>query len=61
MAACLADSGHFVTNFDVDPSVVEAINDGLTPIEPGLNDLVAKHAGEGLRATTIMTPSKRPM
>ncbi|QLC34411.1 UDP-glucose/GDP-mannose dehydrogenase family protein [Halarchaeum sp. CBA1220] len=53
VAACLADAGHSVTNVDVDPDVVAAINDGEAPIhEPGLADLVAEHAGGRLRATT---------
>jgi len=53
VAACLADDGHSVVNVDVDESIVESINDGESPIhEPGLDDLVAAHAGEHLRATT---------
>ena len=53
IAACFADLGHRVTTVDVDESVVEALNDGRAPIsEPGLDDLVAAHAGDGLRATT---------
>ncbi|WP_415380211.1 UDP-glucose 6-dehydrogenase AglM [Halosimplex sp. TS25] len=53
VAACLADLGHDVTNVDVDEDVVATINDGDTPIhEPGLDDLIAEHAGDRLRATT---------
>ncbi|MGM0399389.1 MAG: UDP-glucose 6-dehydrogenase AglM, partial [Halobacteriota archaeon] len=53
IAACFADLGHDVVNVDVDESIVAAINDGDAPIhEPGLDDLVADHAGDGLRATT---------
>ncbi len=53
VAACLADLGHEVTNVDIDEDIVAAINDGESPIhEPGLDDLVAEHAGENLRATT---------
>jgi len=53
VAACLADYGHQVTNVDVDESVVDAINAGESPVhEPGLDELVAAHAGERLRATT---------
>jgi len=53
LAACLADAGHDVTAVDIDPDVVAAINDGHAAIhEPGLDDLLAEHAGDRLRATT---------
>ncbi|MEF8872616.1 MAG: UDP-glucose 6-dehydrogenase AglM [Haloarculaceae archaeon] len=53
VAACLADAGHEVINVDIDEDVVESLNDGNSPIhEPGLDELVAEHGGERLRATT---------
>ncbi|MFC7132477.1 MULTISPECIES: UDP-glucose 6-dehydrogenase AglM [Salinibaculum] len=53
VAACFADLGHDVVNVDIDESVVRAINDGDAPIhEPGLDDLVAAHGGDDLRATS---------
>ncbi|MFC5368582.1 UDP-glucose 6-dehydrogenase AglM [Salinirubrum litoreum] len=53
VAACLADLGHEVVTVDIDESVVDAINAGDPAIhEPGLDDLVARHAGDRLRATT---------
>jgi UDPglucose 6-dehydrogenase len=53
VAACLADLGHDVVTIDIDESVVDAINAGDPAIhEPGLDDLVAQHAGDRLRATT---------
>ncbi|MFC5279652.1 UDP-glucose 6-dehydrogenase AglM [Halorubrum rubrum] len=53
LAACLADAGHDVTAVDIDPDVVAAINDGHAAIhEPGLDELLAEHAGDRLRATT---------
>jgi UDPglucose 6-dehydrogenase len=53
VAACLAELGHEVVTVDIDQSVVDAINAGDPAIhEPGLDDLVARHAGERLRATT---------
>ena len=53
IAACFADMGHEVVNVDVDAAIVEAINSGQSPIhEPGLDDLLAAHSGEGLTATT---------
>ena len=53
IAACFADIGHSVVNVDIDEETVASLNDGRPPIhEPGLDDLVAEHAGDGLRATT---------
>jgi UDPglucose 6-dehydrogenase len=53
VAACLADLGHSVTNVDIDRDIVVDINAGEAPIhEPGLDDLLAKHGGKRLRATT---------
>jgi UDPglucose 6-dehydrogenase len=53
LAACLADLGHDVTNVDIDESVVAALNAGESPIEePGLDDLLSRHGGSRLRATT---------
>ena len=53
IAACFADVGHNVVNVDIDESTVASLNDGRPPIhEPGLDELVAEHAGNGLRATT---------
>ena len=53
LAACLADLGHDVQAIDIDEDVVGTLNDGRAPIhEPGLDDLVAEHAGDRLRATT---------
>ncbi|WP_336025373.1 UDP-glucose 6-dehydrogenase AglM [Halobellus salinisoli] len=53
IAACFAEVGHDVVNVDIDEEVVAALNDGDAPIhEPGLDELVAEHAGDRLRATT---------
>jgi UDPglucose 6-dehydrogenase len=53
VAACLADVGHEVTTVDVDETIVEAINGGESPIhEPGLDELLAEHGGDRVRATT---------
>lgn len=53
IAACFADLGHDVTAVDIDKGIVERLNQGMAPIhEPGLNDLIAEHAGGRLRATT---------
>ncbi|MFW6437008.1 MAG: UDP-glucose 6-dehydrogenase AglM [Halococcoides sp.] len=53
VAAWFAELGHDVINVDIDESVVEAINDGRAPIhEPGLDDIIAEHGGDRLRATT---------
>jgi len=54
VAACLADLGHEVVNVDIDDDDVDAINAGEPPIhEPGLDELVAAHGGDRLRATRI--------
>ena len=53
IAASFADLGHDVTAIDIDEEIVAAINDGEAPIhEPGLDELVATHAGGNLTATT---------
>lgn len=53
LAAGLADSGHDVLAVDIDADVVAALNAGETPIhEPGLDSLIAEHAGDRLHATT---------
>ena len=51
--ACLAELGHEVLCVDVDQEKVEKINRGIAPIyEKGLDDLLVKHIGRRLRATT---------
>jgi UDPglucose 6-dehydrogenase/GDP-mannose 6-dehydrogenase len=58
--ACLADRGHEVTCVDVDPAKVEAISAGRTPFhEEGLPELLARHAGKGLRATSDLAAAVR--
>jgi UDPglucose 6-dehydrogenase len=53
LSACLAELGHEVTAIDIDEETVDRLNDGETTIhEPGLDPLVAAHAGDRLRATT---------
>jgi UDPglucose 6-dehydrogenase/GDP-mannose 6-dehydrogenase len=51
--ACLAEHGHTVICVDVDPRKVDMINTGRAPIhENGLPELLSRHSGKGLRATT---------
>jgi len=53
IAACFAELGHDVTAIDIDESVVDSLNKGNATIhEPGLDDLLAEHVGDRLRATT---------
>ena len=53
IAAVFAEWGHEVTAVDVDEDIVAAINSGEAPIhEPGLDERVAEHGGNRLRATT---------
>ncbi|QCJ47404.1 UDP-glucose 6-dehydrogenase AglM [Haloprofundus sp. MHR1] len=60
LAACLAELGHDVTNVDIDEEIVAAIEGGVAPIhERGLDELVAEHGGETLRATTDYAAAAR--
>jgi len=54
LAAVAADSGLQVTGVDLDASRVEKIKSGKNPIpeEPELDELIKKHAGQNLIATT---------
>jgi GDP-mannose 6-dehydrogenase len=53
-AACFAKEGHHVTGVDVNPTKVEIINNGNSPIvEPGVSELMNEAVSSGhLRATT---------
>jgi UDPglucose 6-dehydrogenase/GDP-mannose 6-dehydrogenase len=51
--ACLAENGHRVTCVDIDPARVAALNQAVPPIfEAGLPELLRKHVGQSLFATT---------
>jgi len=51
--ACLAEKGHRVTCVDINPDRVAALNRAEAPIfEAGLEELLRKHVGHGLDATT---------
>src|SRR5262245_48237772 len=51
--ACLAEKGHRVTCVDINPERVKALNAAQSPIfEAGLEDLLRKHVGKALDATT---------
>jgi UDPglucose 6-dehydrogenase/GDP-mannose 6-dehydrogenase len=53
---CFAEKGHQVTCVDVDQTKVDAINNGVAPIhERGLEDLLKKHVGGRLRASTDLS------
>src|SRR3990172_11021951 len=52
-AACFAELGHEVICVDIDRSKIDKINAGIPPIfEEGLSDLLKKHAGKSLSATS---------
>lgn len=54
--ACLADRGHEVVCVDVDEAKVDAINSARAPIhELGLPELLTRHVGGKLRATTELS------
>ncbi len=51
--ACLAEKGHQVICVDINPERVEALNRAESPIfEAGLEELLRKHVGKNLTATT---------
>jgi len=53
MGVVLADKGHKVLLVDVDKAKVEKINSGIAPFyEPKLSELLEKHVGNNLKATT---------
>lgn len=61
LAAVIADAGIEVLGVDVDKKKVELINRGVNPIkeEPGLSELIKKHGGNRLNATSdAITASK---
>ncbi|MCZ7355807.1 MAG: UDP-glucose/GDP-mannose dehydrogenase family protein [Candidatus Methanoperedens sp.] len=52
-AACFAELGHKVICVDIDQSKIDHINAGIPPIyEDGLSELLKKHAGNSLTATS---------
>jgi len=56
-AACLARAGHEVVGVDVNPTKVEIINSGASPIvEPGINELIADVVKAGNLSATTDTP-----
>jgi UDPglucose 6-dehydrogenase len=58
--ACLAEKGHRVVCIDIDAAKVEAINAGQCPIfEQGLPEIIARHAGRTLTATTDLARAVR--
>ena len=51
--ACLAKLGHQILCVDIDKAKIDQINRGISPIyEAGLDDLLARHIGNRLEATT---------
>lgn len=50
---CLAEKGHRVVCVDIDPEKVDMVNSGNPPIhEKGLEELLKRHIGHNLQATT---------
>lgn len=58
--ACFAEKGHEVVCVDVDPARVAALERGEAPIfEAGLPELLARHVGKRLSATTDLAAAVR--
>jgi UDPglucose 6-dehydrogenase len=52
-AACFAELGHEVICVDIDPLKIDMLNRGVPPIyEDGLSELLKKHVGKNLKATS---------
>ncbi|MBI2653369.1 nucleotide sugar dehydrogenase [Candidatus Woesearchaeota archaeon] len=60
LAAVIADAGIEVIGIDIDEKKVEVINKGINPIteETGLSQLIKKHGGNKLKATTRFQDAK---
>jgi len=61
LAAVIADSGIDVIGSDPDKERVDMLNKGINPIkeEPGLKELIEKHGGKLLKATTDTTSATK--
>ena len=61
LAAVIADSGIEVIGSDLDKERVDMLNKGINPIkeEPGLKELIEKHGGKLLKATTDTTSATK--
>lgn len=54
LASCFAEKGFDTIGIDIEERVVDCVNRGEAPFfEPGLGDMIAKHGGNKLRATTL--------
>jgi UDPglucose 6-dehydrogenase len=52
-AACFSELGHEVTCVDIDPLKIDMLKRGVPPIyEDGLSELLVKHVGKNLSATS---------
>ncbi|MFH0863242.1 MAG: nucleotide sugar dehydrogenase [Candidatus Altiarchaeota archaeon] len=60
LAAVIADAGIDVIGYDIDPGKVEAVNSGVNPIpeEAGLEDILRRRGGKGLKATSDIIDAK---
>ena len=53
-AACLASLGHRVIGVDTNPTKVDLVNQGRSPVaEPGIGDMVASASADGLLTATL--------
>lgn len=57
--SCLAEKGNEINFIDIDEDKVEKINRGISPIyEPGLDEIISKHAGNRIKAYSNYTIAK---
>jgi len=61
LAAVIADAGFDVIGVDIDKNKINLINKGINPIkeEPGLSQLIKKHGGKKLKATSDAVTAAR--
>jgi UDPglucose 6-dehydrogenase len=61
LAGVMADRGHEVTGVDINPSAVDALNQGRAPVrEPGLDQMIRENASRLSATTDLEAAVQRP-